>query len=254
MAAKPSSIGKENCVQLPLQALAAMLLGAACMVPANGTACSLVPPDALLLKKAMAKEIAFRLAIDVAQVPLNDITAPELHRPWALGEDCSGRDALHHSAGFRIALAIGGQAFTTMGKPHTASGAAGRYRDRLSSGFYPRRPWAGVQRNYWRSPVPQEAAGPDFSAFGRWPYLPTERDMAASGRSAAPSHRWPQYPVEAQVQWQHATPTPTRWSTMAMPAGLPSQRYCRYEGVATVLGYDASSPVAVNFTQQCDGA
>lgn len=239
-------------MQLPIQALAgALLCAAAGVAPASGTACSLDPPDALRLKQAMAREIAFRLAIDVAQVPLDDISAPELHRPWALAADCSGRDAFHHSAGFRIVVASGGQAFTTMGKPQTASGAGGRYRSRLSSGFYASRPWAGVRRNYWRAPLPEAAAGADLSGYGRWPQYPTEREMAGALRAAPPPQRWSQYPYEPASQWQAAGPIPTRWSTMSLPAEVRGRRQCRYEGVATVLGYDPSSPVAVNFTQQC---
>ena len=64
------------------QPMLAMLVGLAFTVPASCMACSLDPPDPMLLKQRMAKEIAFRLAIDVAQVPLTDPVGQVFERMW----------------------------------------------------------------------------------------------------------------------------------------------------------------------------
>lgn len=198
---------------------------------AVGLACSLVPADPQRITQIMRKEIAFRLAINVEQISLSDITAPQLHRPLELGADCSGLAALHHSSGFRIAVATQQHAFATMGRPHTASGTGSRYRDRVASGFYSGRDRAGVRGNLWRAPKQQGAP---------------------EGGHSGPV-RWPQYPHESQFTWHAPQQTPMRWSTLGVaPAQPAAQGLCRYEGVAVVLGYDGSSPVAVNFQQHCD--
>lgn len=245
-------------MQVSMTSLAMVLLrGAAFMLPTSGMACSLVPPDALVLKRMMAQEIAFRLAIKPEQVSLNDITPPELHRPLPLGADCSGLAAFHHSSGFSLAVAQQQQqqhTFATMVRqPHSASGAAARYRGRLAGGFYSRRPWAGVARNYWRVAPSKQWLDVDYSGYFRWPQYPREPTFAEREPAARPPYRWPQYPDESQVVWPGPERVPTRWSTMAMPpAGPGGPGLCRYEGVAVVLGYDSASPVAVNFRQQCD--
>jgi len=233
--------------------LAAALLGGACVLASPCMACSLPPPDALLLKQAMAKEIAFRLAIKVAQVPLADITAPVLQRPLELGADCSGLAAFHHSSGFRLVLATQQHAFATMGKPQTASGAGARYRERYRSGVYSRRPWAGVQRNFWLVPRAQKPVGLDYSGYVRWPQYPTERQFAASQPATFNPQRWRQYPDPSAFKGQLPPAAPERWSTLsATPTQSLGQGLCRYEGMAVVLGYDSASPVAVHFTQECD--
>lgn len=235
---------------------AAMGAGAAFTLPAMGLACSLVAPDALLLKQMMAREIASRLAIPLEQVPLDDITAPELQRPWALGPDCSGIGALHHGSGFRIVVAVPQHVFTTMAGPYTSSGVASRYRSRLASGFYKGLPWAGVRRNYWRAPKARGTSGVDYSGYLRWPEYPIEKEFGAALDPPPAPYRWPQFPGESQLSWQATAPTPVRWSLLAVRpvASLPpaEQGFCRYEGVAVVLGYDRSSPVAVHFRQRCD--
>lgn len=228
------------------KAVALAMLAPPCM------ACSLAPPDALLLKQAMAKEIAFRLAIKVEEVALADITAPQLQRPLDLGPDCSGLDSFHHSSGFRLVLATQQHAFATMAKPHTAAGAGARYRDRYRAGVYARQPWAGVQRNFWRVPRAMKPAAMDYSGYARWPQYPTEGQFAASQPAASTPQRWPQYPDPSEFNGQFPEATPQRWSTLgATPAKSLGQGICRYEGMAVVLGYDSASPVAVNFTQQC---
>ncbi|MBS7777925.1 hypothetical protein [Acidovorax sp. CCYZU-2555] len=231
----------------------AVLGSAAVTVPACCLACALAPADPLLLKQMMAKEIAFRLAIDAEQISLSDITPPKLHRPLELGADCSGRAALHHSSGFRIVVAQQQHAFATMGKPHTAAGAGARYRGRVSSGFYSGRDWAGVRRNFWRAPKAQRTPDANYSGYERWPQYPMEKDVAPANPAMQPAQRWRQYPHESQVTWQETPQPPVRWSTMGVAPAKPAvQGLCRYEGVAVVLGYDASSPVAVNFQQHCD--
>lgn len=241
-------------MQTSRQPLVIAWLGSAALAgPACCMACALAPADPLLLKQMMAKEIAFRLAINAEQISLNDITPPKLHRPLELGADCSGLAALHHSSGFRIAVAQQQHAFATMGKPHTAYGTGARHRDRVSSGFYSGRDWAGVRRNFWRAPKPQGTPDVDYSGHIRWPQYPRERDVAPANPAMQPAQRWPQYPHESQVAWQGTQQPPVRWSTLGVaPAQPAGQGLCRYEGVAVVLGYDASSPVAVNFQQHCD--
>lgn len=237
--------------------LAAVFAGcAAFTVPASCMACSLVPADALLLKQMMAKEIAFRLAINVEQVPLNDITPPALHRPLELGADCSGLAAFHHSSGFSIVVVTQQHAFATMGKPHTAAGTGSRYRGRFVGGRWP---GAGVRPDYWRAPPSARGQGTpevDYSGYRRWPQYPTERQFAASSPAlpvALVPQRWPRYPDESALQGRDPAAAPVRWSTLGvLPATPPGQGFCRYEGVAVVLGYGSSSPVAVNFEQQCD--
>ena len=233
----------------PMLAMLAMLVGLAFTVPASCMACSLDPPDPMLLKQRMAKEIAFRLAIDVAQVPLTDITAPELHRPLELEPDCSGLASWHHSSGFRIVVVRQQHAFATMAAPRTAAGAGSQYRGRLSSGFYAGRP------QQWLGPKPKAMYGVNYSGYIRWPQYPRERALAAA--AAAPGaeavDRWPQYPDVPAYLGAQRPAEPTRWSTMsAMPAQPPVQGFCRYEGVAVVLGHAASSPVAVHFKRQCE--
>lgn len=233
--------------------LTVAILSASVIWAPHARACSLVPPDTLLLKKAMAGEIAFRLAIKVEQVALDDITTPELQRPFALGPDCSGLASFHHSAGFRVALATQQHVFATMGKPQTAAGAGARYRDRYHAGLYSSRPWAGVQRNFWLAPRPKRAAGMEDSAYVRWPQYPTERRLAASQPPMPAPQRWPQYADESGFDPRAQGVSPERWTTFsAAPAQSLAPGLCRYEGVAVVLGYDSASPVAVNFTQQCD--
>lgn len=229
------------------------ILGAGLILAPHARACSLEPPDILLLKKAMAGEIAFRLAIKVEQVALDDITTPELQRPLALGPDCSGLASFHHSAGFRVALATQQHVFATMGKPQTAAGAGARYRARFHAGLYSSRPWAGVQRNFWLAPRPQSAAGVEDSGYMRWPQYPTERRFAASQPPMSTPQRWSQYADESVVDPRAQGVSPERWTTFsAVAAQSLAPGLCRYEGVAVVLGYDSTSPVAVNFTQQCD--
>lgn len=225
---------------------------AAFMVPTACIACAFVPADTLLLKQMMAKEIAFRLALKVEQVALSDIAPPALHRPLELGVDCSGLASLHHSAGFRIVVATQQHAFVTMGKPHTAASTSSRYRGRLVAGRWP---GAGVRLDFWRAPPSTRGQGApdvDYSGYIRWPQFPRESQFVASSRAAPIPQRWPQYPDGSALQWEPAPP-PVRWSTLGvMPATPPGQGFCRYEGVAVVLGHDSSSPVAVNFKQQCD--
>ncbi len=256
--------------------LAAAMLGAATFAAApSGLSCSLEPPDALQLKTAMAREIAFRLALDVAQFSLDDITTPQLHQPLPLGADCSGLAAVHHSSGFRIAVARQQRSFATMAKPPTAAGAGARARARYASGFYNRWPGAGVRRNFWRAPKPKPESVPDFSGYQRWPQYPTERDFAqAVPRGPAHPHRWPQYPTERDFvqavprgpahpwqRWpQHPDETestgepraPERWTTLGVQPRQVPPGFCHYEGMAVVLGYSPASPVAVNFRQHCD--
>ena len=80
----------------------ATLLGmAALTASAASLACSLAPVDPERVKQLMAQEIAHRLGITAARIPLNAISPPQLHTPFPLGADCSGLGAYHHSAGFR---------------------------------------------------------------------------------------------------------------------------------------------------------
>lgn len=226
---------------------AAVLFAAACAMPAAGMACSLVPLDSLLLKKMMAREIAFRLAINVDQVALDDITTPQLHRPLEMGANCSGLAVLHHSAGFRVALVRQQRGFVTMAKPHTATGAGARARERYATGFYRRWPGAGVRPNFWRAFKPKLPPEPDYSGYQRWPQYPTERGFAAAVPPAGVPLRWPQYPQDVG-----SVTVPTHWSTLSVLPAEAQQGFCRYEGMAVVLGNDAASPVEVNFRQQCD--
>ncbi len=223
---------------------AAMLVAAACALPA--AACSLAAPDPQVLKQMMAREIAFRLAIPVEQVPLDDITMPQLHRPLEQEADCSGLAAWHHTSGFRIEVAQQ-RTFATMAKPPSAGGAGVRARKRYASGFYRRWPGAGVRLDYWRATKPKLPPELDYSGYIRWPQHPTEREFAAAARSESAPQRWPQYPSDPAYM-----APPPRWTTLSVLPADSQQGFCRYEGVAAVLGYDASSPVAVNFTQRCD--
>lgn len=244
---------KENGVQISMKPLVLALLGSAAFtVPACCMACSLAPSDPLLLKKAMLKEIAFRLGISVEQISLDGITAPESHRPLELGVDCSGLAAWHHSSGFRVAVATQQHAFATMAKPHTAAGAVARYRARVSSGFYSGRD-AAVSRDIARVPKPKPLPQVDYSADVRWPQYPGEAQFVQSYPFPPAGQRWPQFPHESPFQGQAPGPFPMRWSTLGvLPAKPSGQGFCRYEGVAVVLGHDSSSPVAVNFQQHCD--
>ena len=230
-----------------IQSLAGAVLGAvAFAVPLCGMACSpAAPPDAEVLKKMMAKEIAFRLGVGIEQVPLHDITAPALHCPLAPEADGSGLAARHFSAGFRIALATRQRGFATMAGPYTAAGAGSRARKRIGSGFYNRFPWAGVRPDFWRAPKPRAAPQPDYSGYIRWPEYATESDLAAAVPDPDMPQRWPQFAQDPAFLLQPR-------STLSLRPAETSQGFCRYEGVAVVLGHDASSPVAVNFTQGCD--
>lgn len=216
-------------------------------------ACALMNPDALLLKKAMASEIAFRLAIKVEQVALDDITTPVLQRPFALGPDCSGLAGFHHSAGFRVAVAMQQHAFAIMRKPQTAVGAGARYRARYHAGLYSSRPGAGVLPNFWHVPKAKPTPDADYSSYMRWPQYPAERRFTASQPPLPTPQRWPHYPDESSFGARTQEVSPERWTTFsAASAQSLAQGLCRYEGMAVVLGYDSPSPVAVNFTQQCD--
>jgi len=81
---------------------AATMVGlAALTASAASFACSLAPADPDRIRQLMAQEIAHRLGITAARIPLSAITLPQLHAPFALGADCSGLAAYHYSAGFR---------------------------------------------------------------------------------------------------------------------------------------------------------
>lgn len=165
---------------------AAVLVGAAAVLAsASSAACSLVPADPIRIKQMMAREIAHRLGMRPQQIALDAITQPRLHTPLALGADCSGLGAYHHSAGFRIG------------------------QSRPGPGPVPR-PWPG------RGPVGEPAGGADTG--------PTREPDAGPipGPDRDPARPWPR-------------PNPQ----------------CVYEGVAVVLGYGYSSPVAVNFERRC---
>lgn len=236
--------------------LAAAMLGAAAFAAAGpGRSCSLEPPDAKQLKMAMAREIAFRLALDVARFSLDDITTPQLHQPLPLGADCSGLAAWHHSSGFRIAMARQQRSFATMAKPYTGARAGARARERHASGFYNRWPGAGVRLDFWRKPKPRLATTPDFSGYLRWPQYPTERGFAQAvprGAAAQAWQRWPQHPDETEFAPMVEPPAPARRTTLGVQPTPVPPGFCRYEGMAVVLGYSPASPVAVNFMQRCD--
>lgn len=178
--------------------LAVGMLAAVPVLAPPCMACALMNPDALLLKKAMASEIAFRLAIKVEQVALDDITTPVLQRPFALGPDCSGLAGFHHSAGFRVAVAMQQHAFAIMRKPQTAVGAGARYRARYHAGLYSSRPGAGVLPNFWHVPKAKPTPDADYSSYcagrnirpnagSRRPSRPCPRPSA--GRTTRTSHR-----------------------------------------------------------------
>lgn len=137
---------------------------------AVGLACSLVPADPQRITQMMRKEIAHRLGIAPMRIPAGAISPPQLHTPFALGADCSGLGALHHSAGFR---------------------------------------WEETQRpGPGPMPIPERPS-------------PTE--------SPAAVERMP--PGSAALR--------------------PAAQRCIYEGVAVVMGFDYTSPVAVHFSRRC---
>ncbi len=168
--------------------VAALAGAAAVLASASSAACSLAPTDPIQIKQMMAREIAHRLGIKPQQVPLHDISQPQLHTPFPLGADCSGLGAFHHSAGFR---------WSEAGQPASVPG-----------------PWPGP----WPKP---------------WPW-------------ADPRKPWP---------GPGPVPEPQGAAKLAAEPENPSfrhpQRHCTYEGVAVVLGYGYSSPVAVNFERRC---
>ncbi len=144
---------------------------AALTASAASLACSLVPANPERIKQLMAGEIAHRLGIAAARIPLSAISPPQLHTPFPLGADCSGLGAYHHSAGFR---------------------------------------WSVTERS---------GLGP----------LPSSPERPPAVESAGAVDRMP--PGSAAL--------------------APAPRLCSYEGVAVVMGFDYSSPVAVHFAQRC---
>lgn len=146
---------------------------AALTASATSFACSLVPSDPDRITQMMAREIAHRLGMTAAQVPLSAISPPKLHTPYPLGADCSGLGAFHHSAGFR---------------------------------------WSDTRR-----PGPGPMPLPD---------KPTPIESAAAVGRLPPGSA----------------------------ALRPAPQQCTYEGVAVVMGFDYSSPVAVNFSRRCRGS
>lgn len=144
---------------------------AALTASAASLACSLEPADSQRIKQLMAREIAHRLGMTAARIPLSAISPPQLHTPFALGADCSGLGAYHHSAGFRWSV--------------TES------------------PGLGL--------------------------LPSPPERPPAVESAGAVDRMP--PGSA--------------------ARAPDPRLCSYEGVAVVMGFDYSSPVAVHFARRC---
>lgn len=159
---------------------AALAAAAAALAPVAAGACTLQPVDKIRIKQMMADEIAHRLGLERGKFPINAITEPQLHRPYALDSLCTGLGALHHSAGFRHA-------------------------------------------QVWRI-----GPGPLPPTFWPQPALPAHGERAAQRDTAQPAAR---------------------------PAGVegwPPYASCAYEGVAVVLGYAYSSPVAVHFERRCN--
>lgn len=150
---------------------ATTLVGVAVLTAsAASLACSLEAADPDRIKQMMAGEIAHRLGITAARVPLTAISPPKLHTPFPLGADCSGLGAFHHSSGFR---------------------------------------WEET-----RPPGPQPMPIPD---------RPSPEESLASVDRLPPGSA----------------------------ALKPASRQCVYVGVAVVMGFDYSSPVAVHFNQRC---
>ncbi|MOA00199.1 hypothetical protein D3C78_1195490 [compost metagenome] len=174
-----------------IRRFAAVVAGtAAVLASIASVACPITPPDPVRLKQIMAREIAHRLGMHPQQVPLNVITAPQLHSPVAVGRDCRGIEHWHHSAAFRIVVPAG----------HPApSGEPMRWPE-----------------------YPREEMAPALSK--------KRQSSTARGGAGAPG------------RWTRESGWPGRW---------PVYSHCAYEGVAAVLGYADTSPVAVNFERQC---
>ena len=89
-------------MQPKIRRVAAVLVGAAAtLATASSFACTIAPRNPYRIRQLMAQEIAHRLGITAARIPLSAITLPQLHAPFPLGADCSGLGAYHYSAGFR---------------------------------------------------------------------------------------------------------------------------------------------------------
>jgi hypothetical protein len=82
--------------------LGILFISACSLAGADALACSLIATEEVKIKEKLASGIADELGWEVSSINLDDITFPVLHTPLGLGADCSGLDAFHHSAGFRI--------------------------------------------------------------------------------------------------------------------------------------------------------
>ncbi len=104
----------------------------------------------------------------------------------------------------------------------------------------------------------------DCRGLERWHHSAAFR-IVASKFPADPGvspMRWPEYareqlPQAVSRRRQSSTGpggmgAPGRWAvTSGWPGRWPVHTHCAYEGVAVVLGYGYSSPVAVNFDREC---
>lgn len=145
--------------------VAAGILASVAYAPAIAGACQLVPLDIGRIKVLMAREVAHRLGLRPAQVPLHALSQPQLHTSGPLQPDCSGVEGYHYTAAFRI------------GARSAAAGAMPSAQVPMRWPEHAREPLSkAVSRNR------QASAEPDADqAHGRWADL---RIGAA---------RWPQH-------------------------------------------------------------
>ena len=207
-------------MQARIRHLAAVLVGAAVtLATASGIACSIAPTNPNRIKQMMANEIAHRLGMRPHQISLDSITTPQLVTPFGLGADCRGLAAYHHTAGFRV-----------------------------GDGERPR-PWPGPGPSPWPGPGPTPDPDPDPG----WP-RPAPRPNPDPGPEPFPDHLPVPGGGPGPGPGRGAGPGPSLPRPGFGPGRWPGQDHrpsCVYEGVAVVLGYGYSSPVAVNFERRC---